>query len=413
MLGLPEILTAARWLAPAAACVALTLGGCLGESAGEEPVRVKGEAATVYLSLPQHGVSASAARAVETGARLALADAGGRAGDLRIRLRSLSSTNPGERVWDPELVSANAGRAADDPNAIAYLGELDLGASAISLPITNAAWLLQVSPEDALTSLTRTPPGRLRSDPERLRPSGERNFVRVVPSDLILAETLVELMRDRGAERPAVVFDQEIYGRELAAQLIARARRDGRGPVASEEYRGKVEEIPDLADDLAEADPDSVVYAGVAGPGTERLLAAIDTRMPGVPVYATSGILARDPRRPIPAAPVSVEALTPVLPGAELTPDGRRLMRRAREAGGEAAERPEVAYGYEAMQVILDAVAIGGRDRRRVTRAALAFRERGSPIGSYRLRGTGDVDGQMIALYGLRDGRFRFVRTIG
>ena len=42
--------------------------------------------------------------------------------------------------------------------------------------------------------------------------------------------------------------------------------------------------------------------------------------------------------------------------------------------------------------------------------AALAMRDRRSAIGPYRLRGTGDVDGERFALYALENGRFRFVR---
>jgi ABC-type branched-subunit amino acid transport system substrate-binding protein len=60
-------------------------------------------------------------------------------------------------------VSANAKRAAEDPKAIAYLGELAYGASAISVPVTNDAQLLQVSPTDTLTSLTQSPIGRPRA----------------------------------------------------------------------------------------------------------------------------------------------------------------------------------------------------------------------------------------------------------
>jgi hypothetical protein len=64
------------------------------------------------------------------------------------------------------------------------------------------------------------------------------------------------------------------------------------------------------------------------------------------------------------------------------------------------------------MRVILDAVRAGGRRRERVTRAALAMRDRDSALGRYRLRGTGDVDDERHYLYALRDGRFRFVREI-
>jgi branched-chain amino acid transport system substrate-binding protein len=244
----------------------------------------------------------------------------------------------------------------------------------------------------------------------RLWPSGERNFVRLIPNDLLLTEVLLELMRERGTERLAVIFDQEVYGRELAAQIVARARRDGPDPLEAEEYRGNVDEIPDIVERVAAGRPGAVVIAGVAGPGTGRMLAALDASLPGVPVYATSGMLERNPRRPVPAAPLSVEALTPVLPVRELPRAGREVVRRAGELAGPEAARPEAAYGYEAMRLILDAVDKGGRDRARVTAAALAMRDRRSALGPYRLRGTGDVESERFALYALANGRFRFVR---
>ena len=71
----------------------------------------------------------------------------------------------------------------------------------MSLPITNDAGLLQVSPGDGLTSLTQQPPGRPRAGPERHYPSGRRSFVRIGPTDLLEAEALVERARAAGAER--------------------------------------------------------------------------------------------------------------------------------------------------------------------------------------------------------------------
>ena len=158
--------------------------------------------------------------------------------------------------------------------------------------------------------------------------------------------------RENGAERIAVVYDREIYGRELAGQIVARARDAGLEVGASEQYGGNVDDIPDLASALAEGRPDAVLYAGVAGSGTGRLLAAIDSGMPGVPVYAASGILARD--APIPAAPERVEAVGPRLsPGAGRLPrDAARARRhRGRRARppprdrGRAADRPERGSG--------------------------------------------------------------------
>jgi branched-chain amino acid transport system substrate-binding protein len=325
------------------------LAGCLGNGADDQRHVIKGETATVYSSVPQHGVSAATAAEVLAGEQRALDESGGRAGGLRIRVRRLPATDERDQPWDPGLVAENANTAADDPTAIAYLGELDYGATAVSLPITNDAGLLQVSPGDGLTSLTRRVPGRPRAGPERYYPTDRRTFVRIGPTDLDEADRIVASLVSEGDTRFALLFDREIYGRELAAQILDRARRAGLTAVATEEYRGQVDDIPDIARELAEGQPDAVVQLSVAGRGTIPMLVAIDDQLPGVPVLASSGILAL-PELALPAGPRRIEAFGPAI--------------SPREAG------------YRAMRLVLDAVAEGGRDRREVISAALRLSRR-------------------------------------
>jgi branched-chain amino acid transport system substrate-binding protein len=331
-------------------CVAsLALTGCLGDDEPDQPARIRGDVATVYLSAPRHGSSKADAEEVLAGAHRALADRDGRAGGLRIRLRQLPATDDGEQAWDPALVAENANRAAEDPHAIAYLGELDYGATAVSLPITNDAGLLQVSPGDGLTSLTERVPGRPRAGPLRYYPTGTRTFVRVGPTDLKEAEALVARLDAIGARRLGLVFDREIYGRELVAALADRARRAGMTIVASEEYRGRPEDVPEQARRLSEPKPDAVVRLGVAGPETVPLLAALDELLPGVPILASSGMLA-SPGGALPPLSGGIEAVGPIV---------------SRERAG-----------YDAMRLVLRAVARGGRDRGRVIAAARELSER-------------------------------------
>jgi branched-chain amino acid transport system substrate-binding protein len=323
---------------------AATLAGCLGQDGHEEPRRLQGDVATVYTSVPRHGVSVSAAQQVLAGERRALAERHARAGGLRVRLRELPATDDREHPWNPGLVASNAQRATDDPTAVAYLGELDYGATAISLPITNKAGLLQVSPGDGLTSLTRRPAGRPRAGPERYYPTGHRSFVRIGPPDSAEARTIVDLLERDGVVRIGVIFDREIYGHELAAQVTELARDREMTTVAAQEYRGRVDDIPDIARHLADAKPDAVVALSVAGRGTIPMLVALGDQLPGVPVFASSGMLAL-PELPLPPEPDRIEAVGPAL-------------------------QPERA-GFQAMGLVLDAIDDGGRDRARVIAAGL------------------------------------------
>ena len=52
---------------------------------------------------------------------------------------SLDDSTAAAGKWDPGATSSNARKAAQDKSTIAYLGEFNSGASAISIPILNEA----------------------------------------------------------------------------------------------------------------------------------------------------------------------------------------------------------------------------------------------------------------------------------
>jgi branched-chain amino acid transport system substrate-binding protein len=54
-----------------------------------------------------------------------------------------------------------------DPTSIAYIGEFDSGASAISIPILNETQIAQISPSDTAIGLTRDGPGADLGEPAK------------------------------------------------------------------------------------------------------------------------------------------------------------------------------------------------------------------------------------------------------
>lgn len=394
--------------------------GCLGSD--DEPAEeraITGKQVRLYSSIPTHGPSAGVGAAVAAGQRQALADAGGRAGRYRVRLVQLSSTKPGSGVWDPGQVSENASRAAQDARAIAYLGELNLGASAVSVPVTNEAGLLQVSPGDGLTSLTRRPPGRAAAGPERYYPSERRTFLRLVPADLAQADLIVARLAALGLDRPALVVGNGVYARELAGELVARARGAGIEIVETKDLRDDPEGVRDLPRDLAEADPDAVILAVARGRGTAPLLAGLAATLPQARLLTGSGVLVGQPLVAAAAtpAPSPLEAVAPEPPSGPEGAVARRTLRRIARGQGTDAARPEALWGYESMRVALDAIRRAQRQgklarRADVVAAALSPRLRKSPIGTYEVRPTGAVEGLPLALYRLNGDRFEPMRTL-
>ncbi len=303
-----------------------------------ESTRVRGDTLTVYASVPEHGAEARAGQAAVAGMRQALAAAGGEAAGRKVKLVTLPSTRPGDDTWDPGTVESNADRAVEDPTTIAYIGELDRGASAVSLPVTNREQILQVSPADTLTSLTRRPPGRPRAGPERYYPSELRTFVRLVPSDLGAARRVVGDLRARNTRRLAIVTGDGIADHEFEAMLLGLI---GTGqPQTIDRFAAPgpdddPDSISDLADDLVDSDPQVIVYIAPDSRPTRAVLAAIAARLPGVALIS---------------GPVAA---------------------RQRQLSARSAHCARL-LGREAMRLTLAAVDAAGPDRRAVVKAAKA-----------------------------------------
>lgn len=251
----------------------------------EESSRVRGDTLTIYASLPTHGLDAPAGAAASAGMRAALAEAGNSAGGKGIRLVRLPATRPGDLTWDPGTVEANAERAADDATTIAYLGELDGGASAVSLPVTNRKEILQVSPADSLTSLTETPPGRPRAGPERYYPEQRRTFIRLVPADVARARAIVANLRERDIHRLAIVSGDGIADHEFEGMLLGLiGTRQPRTVtrVAAPREDEDPDAVTELVEELVDADPQAIVYVAGDGSHTRAALAALRVALPGV-----------------------------------------------------------------------------------------------------------------------------------
>ena len=160
-----------RVLVAAGALLLALVGGC-GSSKETGDARL-----TVYLSAPLTGSAADEGKAVVIGARNALAAADERAGGVRVEVKTLDVAD-GEAPWSPANAAANARSAVQDSTSIAYLGELESGATRTSLPVTNDAEILQIAPGSPGPGLVSPFEG---SDdvPEEVQTTGIRTFGRV------------------------------------------------------------------------------------------------------------------------------------------------------------------------------------------------------------------------------------------
>jgi branched-chain amino acid transport system substrate-binding protein len=347
-------MTARRALA--ALLLSLAIAGCgvAGSASIEAPV-------TVYVSLPLTGPRGPEGRDAADGARLALEQAQGKAGSIQVRARYLDDAKGAD--WDPVAVGANARLAVQDASAAAYIGELDSEPTRASVPITNDAGLVQVSPGAGAVDLTG-PAAGYPDSPDRYRPSGSPNFARTVPGDDVVVDAAANWASELGATQAVATSDGSAFQNLAAAEFDSSASghgiqvRPGRPPskVAVTAGAGK-----------------QAVY----DPGAQRLS-----------IYG--------------ATPMDLE-VSGELDAKLLSDKGfdTRFARRFNRNPG-----PSAAYGYEAMQLVLHSIGGAGTDassfRDNVRNGVFGAHLDGTVLGSYAITSEGDTTECMVQRYRLQ-----------
>ena len=218
----------ARWLGTgvlAALALVPALAGCGGVSNSTAAENV-GSQLTIYSSLPLQGPEGSISQQIVGGEKLALSDAQGHVGRFTVSYTSLDDSSPTTGEWDPGVTASNAKAAAQDPTTIAYLGDFNSGATAVSLPLTNAAGILQVSPASPYVGLTSSFDAN-QGEPERFYLTGKRTFGRIAPGDTVQAAAQVELLRRLGVRTLYLIADQDPFDTPLTAIVEGDAEHAG------------------------------------------------------------------------------------------------------------------------------------------------------------------------------------------
>jgi branched-chain amino acid transport system substrate-binding protein len=383
----------ARWLCLAAlAALAATVAGCGGVSVSGAS-EATGNQLAIYSSLPLQGPSAEVSAQIVNGERLALADAGGRVGPFRVGYVSLDDSNPASGRLDPGVTATNAKMAAQDPATIAYLGEYDSAATAVSLPLINAAGILQVSPASPYVGLTSSLDAG-QDEPQRFYPSGRRTFARLQPGDPGQARAQVDLMKTLGVHKLYVLDDQDPFEIPLAQIVatdaeqagIAVAAHDSLATTTGAVFTGAIEKI-------VQSGAQAVFLAGGAGAGTVALWRQLHSADPHLLLLGSSAMVNESFTAQIGAAAASTYLTTPVLGPHQYPPAAARILDAYRRHFG-SEPGAEALYGYEAMSVVLDAIRRAGsrgNDRQAVIDSFFAVRNRNSVLGRYSIDAGGET----------------------
>jgi branched-chain amino acid transport system substrate-binding protein len=306
----------------------------------------------IYACLPLTGAAAAPGREVLRGAELALETTERRGVELVV-LDGFAADREAQ-------AGANASQAAADDAAVAYIGDFHSSQVAATAPILGDAGLLQVAPVSTQVGIEGP------------------TLVRLTPDDAAGARAIADWLVEAEPREVLVVHDHDTDYGVPVGRLCADAAR-------SRDLAVRVRPMWDggeqPADDIGDAG--AIVYAGVAGSGAVELWHTLHAAQPRLWLLGTDGVaapwLARELNR---SAAVRSRFFVPRRTGLGF-------------------------YGFEAMALVLDAIADGGADRASVVRAVRTTRDRDSVLGRYSIDEHGQttstaygrlavVDGQLV-----------------
>ncbi len=369
----------------------------------------------IVSSLPRTGSSNTQSTSIVNGIKLAIDDHSRLTSTPKIvvEYEDWDDASPERGAWDPALEAANADRAVKDPKVVAYIGPYNSGAAKISLPKTNAAGLLQVSPSVTWPGLTKPNVGEA-NEPMVYRPSGKRNFFRVVPADDIQGKVGAEWAHSMGVKSVYVLHDRELYGKGIADIFRQSAERLGMTVLEFEGIDPKASNYRSLATKIRQRKADLVYFGGTTQTNAGQI--AKDLRSSGVDAkfmvpdgcfedafIRAAGAHNLDDNTFITFGGVSAELLEG---------RGKHFYERYLEVYGTKPASFAV-YGYEAALVALEAIRrAGSADRQAIIDAALTLKNFDGALGHWSFDENGDTT--LTAMSGniVKNGAFAFERML-
>ena len=397
----------------ALAAIALAVVGCSSSgssssssASGGSSSSASGKTVDIYSSLPLQGASTSQTVPLVNGIKLALSQAGGKAGQWTVNYQSLDDSTAAAGKWDPGQTAANARKVATDPKAVYYIGEFNSGASEVSIPILNQAGLPQVSPANTYVGLTTNLAGSAPGEPQKYYPSGTRTYLRIVPIDSIQAAAGLIAMKNAGCTKVAIANDKEAYGAGLATLLELEKGFYGVNIVSNTGIDPTTPNFRSYASTIQGQGADCFYFAGITANGGVQIVKDVNSALPKAKIFGGDGVCSDTwtsaAKGGVPASIDPLMECTVATLDLAAYPGGKDFLAAYQAKYGTANPDPYAIYGYEVMKLGLDTIAkLGaqGNSKSDVLKALFATTQRNSVLGTYGFDKNGDTTLKSYGLY--------------
>jgi branched-chain amino acid transport system substrate-binding protein len=362
------------------------------------PVVYKGSGSPDFIiasDLPLQGAIRHQTVQVSRAEIWALANAGWKAGPYKIGYQSCDDSTAQTGGWDTAKCATNAHLYSNNRSVIAVLGTFNSGCAKIEVPVMNRTDLLMVSPANTNPGLTKSGPGATAGEPQKYYPTGVRNYARVVATDDIQGPADALWTQALHVKKVYVLNDKQTYGFGVASTYKAAALKLGIKVAGFEGWDAKASSYEALATRIKASGATAVFLGGIVCNNGAKLMQDIKAVDPKIQLQMPDGFSDPNANGSVGnGAYISVAGEPP----SALTGVGATFVKSFGKQIG-TTPNPYAAYGAQAMDVALSAVAKGGGQRAATTKAVFGLTVTNGILGTFTINAQGDTSLTPITIY--------------
>jgi branched-chain amino acid transport system substrate-binding protein len=365
------------------------------------PVVYKGSGSPDFIvatDLPLQGAVRQQTVQISRAAIWDLANRGWKAGTYKIGYQSCDDSTAQAGGWDTGKCATNAHLYSTNRSVIGVVGTFNSGCAKIEIPILNRANpgpMPMVSPANTSPGITTTGPGATPGEPNKYYPTGVRNYARVVANDQFQGPADAMFTKSLGKTKVYVLNDKQTYGYGVALTYRNAAVKLGLKVVGFKGWDAKQSSYEALGQAIKKSGAQVVFLGGIVCNNGAKLMQDIKSVDPKIQLQMPDGFSDPNANGAIGnGAYVSVAGQPPN----KLTGFGATFVKLFGKQVG-AVPNPYAAYGAEAMDVMLQAVAKSGGQRSAAAKALFGLSVTNGILGSFTINSQGDTSGTSITIY--------------
>jgi branched-chain amino acid transport system substrate-binding protein len=352
----------------------------------------------VASDLPLQGAGRAQTTEMVAAAKFALKQRNFKAGSHNIGFQSCDDSTAQAGAWDSATCAKNARTYASNKSVIGIIGTFNSGCAKIEVPVLNRANpgpVAMVSPANTGVGLTKSGLGADPGEPDKYYPTGKRNYARVVARDDIQGPADAMWTKQLGVKKVFVLNDKQTYGFGVATTYKKAAQTLGLQVTGFQGWDAKQSSYEALANTIKQSGAEAVFLGGIICNNGSKLIKDLHQGLPDAKLIAPDGF--SDPKSNGPAFEgfwVSVAGQPPK----NLKGEGAKFVKDfSAQIGG--TPNPYSAYGAQAMDVVLDAIAKSDGTRGSVASKLFGLKITNGILGTFTLDQNGDTSLNPITMY--------------